>query len=218
VEIAGEKHVLRSDVPPEYTRAVAAHVDATIRALPGFQTLEPFRAATLAALSITDELFRAREEIRRLREDAEYRTGILADQLEAAAAAAAEKRPVRRPGAAAGSASWTAETAGGSDAAGSADDVSASPSPSAAAAAPPAAPSPAPPPVATASAAPAAPTASPTRVADPGTASVETVPPELRPPPLPGTTPAWQEDALPDVPPRPRRDGDDPELDFPPPE
>lgn len=213
VEIAGEKHVLRSDVPPEYTRAVAAHVDATIRALPGFQTLEPFRAATLAALSITDELFRAREEIRRLREDAEYRTGILADQLEAAAAAAAEKRPVRRPGAAAGSASWTAETGGGSDADGSSDDVSPSSS-----AAPQAAPSPAPPPVTPGSAGPAAPAAPAPRIADSGMASLETVPPELRPPPLPGNAPAWQEDALPDVPPRLRRDGDDPELDFPPPE
>ncbi|MFL5542144.1 MAG: cell division protein ZapA, partial [Longimicrobiaceae bacterium] len=111
VEIAGEKHVLRSDVPPEYTRSVAAHVDATIRALPGFQTLEPFRAATLAALSITDELFRAREEIRRLREDAGYRTGILADQLEAAVAAAAEQRPVRRPAAAPPSASGTTDLA-----------------------------------------------------------------------------------------------------------
>ena len=67
VEIAGEKHVLRSELAPEQTRAVAAHVDTTIRALPGFQTLEPFRAATLAALSITDELFRVREELRRLR-------------------------------------------------------------------------------------------------------------------------------------------------------
>jgi cell division protein ZapA (FtsZ GTPase activity inhibitor) len=111
VEIAGEKHVLRSDVPPEYTRQVAAHVDATIRALPGFQQLEPFRAATLAALSITDELFRAREEIRRLQGDQEYRTNILADQLETAVAAAAEKRPVRRPGGLPASVSWTAEPA-----------------------------------------------------------------------------------------------------------
>jgi cell division protein ZapA (FtsZ GTPase activity inhibitor) len=100
VDIAGEKHVLRSDVPPEYTRRVASHVDATIRALPGFQTLEPFRAATLAALSITDELFKAREEIRRLREEAESRTAELADILEAAEGAGAEKRPVRRPAAA----------------------------------------------------------------------------------------------------------------------
>jgi cell division protein ZapA (FtsZ GTPase activity inhibitor) len=99
VEIAGEKHVLRSDVPPEYTRRVAGHVDATIRALPGFQTLEPFRAATLAALSITDELFHARDEIRRLREEADRRTAELADLLEAAEGAGAEKRPVRRPAA-----------------------------------------------------------------------------------------------------------------------
>lgn len=97
VEIAGEKHVLRSDVPPEYTRKVASHVDATIRALPGFQTLEPFRAATLAALSITDEFLRARDEIRRLREEADERTHALADILEAAEAAVAEKRGVRRP-------------------------------------------------------------------------------------------------------------------------
>ena len=99
VEIAGEKHVLRSDVPPEYTRKVASHVDATIRALPGFQTLEPFRAATLAALSITDELFHARDEIRRLREEADRLTHELADVLEAAEEAGAEKRPVRRPAA-----------------------------------------------------------------------------------------------------------------------
>ena len=99
VEIAGEKHVLRSDVPPEYTRKVASHVDATIRALPGFQTLEPFRAATLAALSITDELFHARDEIRRLREEADRITHELADLLEAAEAVGAEKRPVRRPAA-----------------------------------------------------------------------------------------------------------------------
>ena len=84
VEIAGDKHVLRSDAPPEYTRAVAAHLDGTIRALPGFGTLEPFRVATLAALSITDELFRAREELRRLREEIEHRTVEMATLLEAA--------------------------------------------------------------------------------------------------------------------------------------
>jgi cell division protein ZapA (FtsZ GTPase activity inhibitor) len=99
VEIAGEKHVLRSDVPPEYTRAVAAHLDTTIRALPGFGSLEPFRAATLAALAITDELFRAREELRRLREEIEGRTTEMAAQLEGATAAAggAPRSATRRP-------------------------------------------------------------------------------------------------------------------------
>jgi cell division protein ZapA (FtsZ GTPase activity inhibitor) len=79
---------------------VASHVDATIRALPGFQTLEPFRAATLAALSITDELFHAREELRRLREEIAQRTAELASILEEAGEddAAKRPRPARRRG------------------------------------------------------------------------------------------------------------------------
>ena len=85
VEIAGQKHVLRSDAPPEYTRAVAAHLDATLRALPASATLDPHRAAILAALSITDELFRAREELRFLRDDGERRALAAAELLESAA-------------------------------------------------------------------------------------------------------------------------------------
>lgn len=86
VEIAGERHVLRSDMPPEYTRAVAQHVDDTLRALPSFPTLEPFRAAILGALSITDELFRAREEIARLRTEIDQKTAEIAAVLEDAQA------------------------------------------------------------------------------------------------------------------------------------
>lgn len=97
VEIAGEKHVLRSELPPEDTRAIAAHVDTTLRALPGYQSLEPFRAATLAALSITDELFHAREELRRLREEIARRTAELASILEDAGEDDAAKRPRGTP-------------------------------------------------------------------------------------------------------------------------
>lgn len=86
VEVGGEKHVLRSDVPPEYTRAVAAHLDAVVRDLPGFRTLEPHRAILLAALSVTDELFRAREEIQSLRDEAGRRAADAAELLERAAA------------------------------------------------------------------------------------------------------------------------------------
>lgn len=86
VEIAGEKHVLRSDAPVEYTHSVAAHVDGTIRTL-GLDALEPHRSAILAAMVITDELFRTREELRALREEVERRAGLLADRLERAAGA-----------------------------------------------------------------------------------------------------------------------------------
>ena len=84
VEIAGERHVLRSDAPAEYTYAVAAHVDATIRALGPDSPLEAHRTAILAALVITDELFRVREELRSLREEVDRRAALLADLLERA--------------------------------------------------------------------------------------------------------------------------------------
>jgi cell division protein ZapA len=85
VEIAGERHVLRSDEPPEYTRSVAAHLDRTIRALGPAQPLEQHRTTILAALFITDELFRAREQLRRLTAEVEARAAQLAEALERAA-------------------------------------------------------------------------------------------------------------------------------------
>jgi cell division protein ZapA len=82
VEIAGERHVLRSDAAPEYTQSVAAHVDAAIRALGAGNTLDPHRAAILAALTITDELFRTRSEVAALREQLRRRSASLAALLE----------------------------------------------------------------------------------------------------------------------------------------
>ena len=61
VRIVGEEYTIRSDVPPEHTRAIAAHVDAAIRkVLESPAITDPGKAAILAAMSITDELFRER--------------------------------------------------------------------------------------------------------------------------------------------------------------
>ena len=84
VQIAGEKHTLRSDAPAEYTHAVAAHVDATIRQIGPSPALEPHRTAILAALFITDELFRTREELKSLRQEVERRSVMMAEMLERA--------------------------------------------------------------------------------------------------------------------------------------
>lgn len=84
VEIAGERHVLRADASPEYTQNVAAHVDATIRSLGVGNTLDPHRAAILAALTITDEMFRARKELETLREEISRRSARLSALLEKA--------------------------------------------------------------------------------------------------------------------------------------
>ena len=61
VTIAGEEYTLRTDAPAEHTHAVAAHVDEVIRGiLNGGALIESHRAAILAALQITDQLFRER--------------------------------------------------------------------------------------------------------------------------------------------------------------
>jgi cell division protein ZapA len=61
VTIVGQELTIRSDATPEHTREVAAYVDKTIRTIMNSgAVVESSRAAILAALQITDELFRAR--------------------------------------------------------------------------------------------------------------------------------------------------------------
>ena len=61
VTILGEEYTIRSDASPDHTRAVARYVDAAIRRVMGSGTVvETHKGAILAALQITDELFKAR--------------------------------------------------------------------------------------------------------------------------------------------------------------
>jgi cell division protein ZapA len=61
VTIGGETYTVRSEAPPEYTQDVAAYVASAIDRIRALApSLESHRAAVLAALSITDELFQAR--------------------------------------------------------------------------------------------------------------------------------------------------------------
>lgn len=62
VEILGESYAIRTEAAPDHTRAVAEHLDHAIRQiLAGGAAIELNRAAILAALQITSELFVARE-------------------------------------------------------------------------------------------------------------------------------------------------------------
>lgn len=62
VTIMGEEYTIRSDASAEHTRAVARYVDTAIRSVMDSKTVvESHKAAILAALQITDELFEARE-------------------------------------------------------------------------------------------------------------------------------------------------------------
>jgi cell division protein ZapA len=77
VFIGGEEFTVRSELPPEYTREVAAYLDAALkRVRDTLPMVESHKAAILAALSITDELFQAR---RGDREIADRLTGMAND-------------------------------------------------------------------------------------------------------------------------------------------
>ncbi len=78
VTIGGEDYTVRSELPPEYTREVAAYVDAAFRRIRDMlPQVETHKAAILAALAITDELFQAR----RLDQEQAARISALADDL-----------------------------------------------------------------------------------------------------------------------------------------
>ena len=75
VTIFGEEYTLRSQAPEAYTRACARYVDEAIRdAHLQSHVSEPHRAAILAALEITDQLFRLQRE--RERQDERVAGGI----------------------------------------------------------------------------------------------------------------------------------------------
>jgi len=64
VKIVGEEYTLRTEASPQHTQGVADHVDRTIRAiLAAGATIETHKAAILAALQITDELFQERSAL-----------------------------------------------------------------------------------------------------------------------------------------------------------
>jgi cell division protein ZapA len=78
VTIGGEDYTVRSELPPEYTREVAAYVDAALRRIRDMlPQVETNKAAILAALAITDELFQAR----RLDREQAGRLAAMADDL-----------------------------------------------------------------------------------------------------------------------------------------
>jgi cell division protein ZapA len=100
VRIAGEEHVIRANAEPDYTRRCARFVDeriAEIRSRAG--PIEGHRAAILAALSLSDELFQVQEELGRLQREVSERGGALVERIEAVLSTAAPSpgpAPTRR--------------------------------------------------------------------------------------------------------------------------
>lgn len=83
VRIGGEDHVIRSNADPDYTRRCANWVDERIAEVKRHLGLiESHKAAILAALSISDELFQAQQALETLQGEVLRRTEELARRVE----------------------------------------------------------------------------------------------------------------------------------------
>ncbi|MGH7539783.1 MAG: cell division protein ZapA [Gemmatimonadota bacterium] len=84
VTIFGEDYQIRTDLGEEYTQECARYVDDAIQAahIAGHIS-EAHKAAILAAMKITDELFRARARGAGLEQRVRERLSDLAERLEA---------------------------------------------------------------------------------------------------------------------------------------
>jgi cell division protein ZapA len=83
VVIAGDEYTIRSEATPDYTRECAEYVDRTLAQIQRQGTLvEAHKAAILAALSLTDQLFQARAEADALRREIARLASKLAGDIE----------------------------------------------------------------------------------------------------------------------------------------
>ncbi len=63
IEIFGQVYSIKGKDDPEYIRELAAFIDAKMKEVQkGTGTVDPHRVAILTALTITDELYRLREQ------------------------------------------------------------------------------------------------------------------------------------------------------------
>jgi cell division protein ZapA len=86
VRIGGEDHTIRANVAPEYTEKCAKWVDDRINEIRSqLGLIESHKAAILAALSITDEMFQARAQIEEIQDLSTDRAQALKIRLEEAA-------------------------------------------------------------------------------------------------------------------------------------
>lgn len=83
VRIGGEDHTIRANVEPEYMKKCAGLVDERISEIKKqLGLIESHKAAILAALSITDELYQAQAEVEKARDASARRAESLLMKLE----------------------------------------------------------------------------------------------------------------------------------------
>jgi cell division protein ZapA (FtsZ GTPase activity inhibitor) len=84
VEILGQRYAIRSEAAPDYVRQLVAYLEQRVGEIRGGAApgQEATRFLVLAALDITDELFRLREDRTRAEGDASARVGAILKLLD----------------------------------------------------------------------------------------------------------------------------------------
>jgi len=82
LSLLGQTLAIRSEAPPDYLRRLAKYLEERVAQLKRSGVSDPLTALALAALDITDELFRAREDKSRDEGDVGARLGALVALLE----------------------------------------------------------------------------------------------------------------------------------------
>jgi len=82
--LLGQTLTLRTEATPEYMQSLARYLERRVETLQSSGVRDPYRALMLAALDITDELFRERDTGSRVAGDVGQRIGALVAILEKA--------------------------------------------------------------------------------------------------------------------------------------
>jgi cell division protein ZapA len=83
VQIFGQTFSVNAELEPEYLQRLAAHVDEKLSSLSeGNRMMDRTKVAVLAAFTIADELYRAKEEVESLREEIAAGQEIMKEQVE----------------------------------------------------------------------------------------------------------------------------------------
>jgi len=82
LSLLGQTLTVRTEASPEYVRQLATFLEERVGELSRAGIKDPMAALTLAALDITDELFRSREERARQDGDVNTRLSALVDILD----------------------------------------------------------------------------------------------------------------------------------------
>jgi cell division protein ZapA len=82
LSLLGQTLTVRTDASPEYVRRLAAYLEERVTELRSAGIKDPLASLTLAALDITDELFRIREDKTRQDGDVDTRLSALVEMLD----------------------------------------------------------------------------------------------------------------------------------------